>query len=81
MLCRGEVQQKHGRNTADAAGTRADTVDTAAAINYRGGRTTGPKRSAVNGQVDLADLVCSTKEGRDDRTMPRWVQRQASAPV
>ena len=35
----------------------------------------------MKGQEYLADLMGSTEEGRDDRTMPGWAQRKASAPV
>lgn len=72
MLCRREVQQKRSGNTAvaEAARLRAGSIETVDAVDYRAGRTTGPKRSAVKGQAHLADLVCSTKEGRGDCTRP-----------
>jgi hypothetical protein len=47
VLCRCQVQQKHGRNTAVAEAVSADTVDTVDGVDYRAGRTTGSKRRAV----------------------------------
>lgn len=81
VLCLVEVQQRQQRRTVSLGPVGRPPVEAVAAVDYRAGRTTGPERSAVNGQGDLADLVCSSDKGRDDRTTPCWVQRQASAPV